>query len=225
MIARTQYKPAADDLALLLALIRTGTLAEAAQRLGVDSSTVFRAVQRLEKRIGQRLFERTRRGYLPGQLASALGTHAERVEAALEGARGELQCGSEEASGLVRVTTTDTFLQALVLPALQPLLAAHPQLRVDITATNEMVSLTRRDGRCGGARAGHRAAAGVPRTAAPRPARAERADSRMRNRSVAVDAPGVAPPAAHRRGGGAFREDDPATVGWASAHHRTWAEA
>ena len=145
MIARMQYKPTADDLALMLALMRTGTLAEAAQRLGVDSSTVFRAVQRLEKRIGQRLFERTRHGYLPGELASALSAHAERVEAALEGARGELQCGSEEASGLVRVTTTDTFLQALVLPALQPLLAAHPQLRVDITATNEMVSLTRRD--------------------------------------------------------------------------------
>ena len=141
MIALTQYKPTADDLALLLALTRTGNLADAAQRLGVDSSTVFRA----EKRIGQRLFERTRRGYLPGELAGALSAHAERVEGALEAARGELQCGSEEASGLVRVTTTDTFLQALVLPALEQLLAAHPLLRVDITATNEMVSLTRRD--------------------------------------------------------------------------------
>ena len=145
MIALTQYKPTAGDLALLLALTRTGNLADAAHRLGVDSSTVFRAVQRLEKRIGQRLFERTRRGYLPGELASALSAHAERVEGALEAARGELQCGSEEASGLVRVTTTDTFLQALVLPALEQLLAAHPLLRVDITATNEMVSLTRRD--------------------------------------------------------------------------------
>jgi DNA-binding transcriptional LysR family regulator len=145
MIARTQYKPTADDLALLLALTRTGTLADAAQRLAVDSSTVFRAVQRLEKRIGQRLFERTRHGYLPVELASALAAHAERIESTLEAARGEMQCGSEEASGLVRVTTTDTFLQALVLPSLQRLLNAHPQLRVDITATNEMVSLTRRD--------------------------------------------------------------------------------
>ena len=33
----------------MLALVRGGTLAEAARRLGVDASTVFRAVQRLER--------------------------------------------------------------------------------------------------------------------------------------------------------------------------------
>jgi DNA-binding transcriptional LysR family regulator len=143
--ARVQYKPAADDLALVLALVRGGTLADAAQRLHVDTSTVFRAVQRLEKRLAQRLFERTRRGYLAGETALALAAHAERIEAEIEAARGALQRGMDEASGLVRVSTTDTFLQDLVLPALSPLLEAHPMLRVDVTATNELVSLTRRD--------------------------------------------------------------------------------
>jgi len=145
MNATTQYRPNADDLALLLALTRTGTLADAAQRLAVDTSTVFRAVQRLEKRLGQRLFERTRRGYLPGELANTLSGHAERIEAEIEAARSALHCGTDEVSGLVRVSTTDSFLQGVVLPSLGRLLAAHPLLRVDLNATNELVSLTRRD--------------------------------------------------------------------------------
>lgn len=138
---------AAADLELLLAMNRTGTLAEAAQRLSVDASTVFRNVQRLEKRLGQRLFERTRRGYLPTEAALALAVHAERIEAELEAARAALpeHGPSGAVSGLVRVTTTDTFAQGLVLPSLAVLMAEHPRLRVELTATNELASLTRRD--------------------------------------------------------------------------------
>jgi DNA-binding transcriptional LysR family regulator len=45
--------------------VRGATLAEAARRLEADASTVFRSVQRIEKSLGQRLFERSRLGYLP----------------------------------------------------------------------------------------------------------------------------------------------------------------
>src|SRR5262249_39673741 len=137
----------AADLELLLAMTRTGTLADAAQRLSVDASTVFRNVQRLEKRLGQRLFERPRRGYPPTEAAMSLAAHAERIEAELEAARAALpeHGGPGAISGLVRVTTTDTFAQGLVLPSLAPLMAQHAQLRVELTATNELASLTRRD--------------------------------------------------------------------------------
>lgn len=45
----------ASDLHLILTLIRAQTLAEAANRYGVDQSTVFRQLQRLEKQLGRRL--------------------------------------------------------------------------------------------------------------------------------------------------------------------------
>jgi DNA-binding transcriptional LysR family regulator len=60
MIAKTQHALTAADLQVLLALVRGGTLAEAASRLDADASTVFRSVQRMEKHLGQRLFERSR---------------------------------------------------------------------------------------------------------------------------------------------------------------------
>ena len=91
VIANTQYDLSASDLEVVLALTRGITLAGSAVRLGVDASTIFRALQRLERRLGQRLFERTRSGYLATELATQLAAHAEEVEVALESARSTIE--------------------------------------------------------------------------------------------------------------------------------------
>lgn len=129
----------------MLALTRTPKLAGAASRLGVDTSTVFRALQRIERGFGQRLFERDRRGYRAGELAQALAAHGERIEGELEAARSRLATRDERVSGLVRITTADTLLYGLVMPALGALTVRHPQLRLELAASNELASLTRRD--------------------------------------------------------------------------------
>ena len=72
MIAKTQYKLAAGDMDVVLALTRAGSLQGAADRLSVDASTVFRILKRIEKGLGQRLFTTSRSGYLPLELAQAL---------------------------------------------------------------------------------------------------------------------------------------------------------
>lgn len=144
-IAKTQYTLTASDLEILLAMVRGMTLAEAARRLGADASTVFRSVQRIEKNLGQRLFERSRLGYLPTELMLGLVPHAERMEAELEAVRASMHRPHEGVSGLVRLTTTDAVLRGLVLPSLKPLLAQHPLLQLDMRTGNELVSLSRRD--------------------------------------------------------------------------------
>ena len=143
--APAQYRLEAADLAVVLALARAGTLAAASERLGVDASTVFRAIQRLERGLGQPLFERSRTGYLATELAQTLAAQAEQVEAALEAARSALQTQPERVSGSVRITTTDTILHGLVAPALQALHAQHPLLAYELHTGNELASLTRRD--------------------------------------------------------------------------------
>jgi len=145
MTAQTQYQLASADLDVVLALTRGGTLAEAGRRLGVDASTVFRALQRVEKGLGRRLFERSRAGYLATELAQQFAQHAERIEAELEAARGHAAGSAGAVSGLVRLTTTDTVLHALVLPVLPALAREHPGLRFELSATNELASLSRRD--------------------------------------------------------------------------------
>ncbi len=145
MIAKTQYALTAADMEVLLALVRGGTLAEAAGRLGADASTVFRSVQRIEKSLGQRLFERSRRGYLPSETMLGIAGHAERIEAELEAARATASRPGEEVSGRVRLTTVDAVMRGLVLPCLPTLTAQHPLLQLELRATNELLNLTKRD--------------------------------------------------------------------------------
>lgn len=140
-----QYQLSPTDLEITLALVRTGTLAAAGERLGVDASTVFRALQRLERGLGRPLFERSRSGYAATELAGQLAEHAERLEAALEAARSTVQAAPSQVSGRVRITTTDTVLHGLIAPALQGLQAEHPLLSYELHTGNELASLTRRD--------------------------------------------------------------------------------
>lgn len=145
MTAKTQYRMTPGDLEVTLALVRGGTLAAAAARLNVDSSTVFRSLQRIERGLGRPLFERARSGYLATEIATELAEHAERMEASLEAARSSVESAPSQISGSVRITTTDTVLHGLVAPALADLRIAHPLLSYELQTGNELASLTRRD--------------------------------------------------------------------------------
>lgn len=145
LIAKAQYQLDANDLALILTLTRAGTLVEAAARLNIDPSTVFRSLQRIEKGLGQSLFNRSRTGYHATELAHQLAQYAERMEIEMEAARSAVQAQPDRITGTVRITTTDTLLHGLVLPALRSLAIEHPLLQLELMASNDVASLTKRD--------------------------------------------------------------------------------
>jgi len=145
MNAKTQYHLDAVDLEVVLALVRAGTLATASERLGIDASTVFRSLQRIERGLGQPLFERSRAGYAATELARSLATHAERIETVLEESRAAAQLLPGQVSGTVRITTTDSVLHGLVAPLLKGLGAEHPLISFELLAGNELANLSRRD--------------------------------------------------------------------------------
>lgn len=144
-IAKLQYKLSASDLDVVLALSRGATLSTAADRLGIDGSTVFRQLQRIERGLGQTLFDKGRSGYRANELALQLVSHAEEMEAALEAARASIEGSPAEVSGSVRITTTDTVLHGLVAPALMRLKEQHAMLSYELHTGNDLASLTRRD--------------------------------------------------------------------------------
>ncbi len=143
--ASTHYRLDYPDLSLILALVRGGSLARAARLLGVDVSTVFRSVRRLEAALGQPLFEKSRAGYLPTSLAQTLSEQAERAEQALEAARIGVEQGGEVVSGTVRLTCSDSVLHALLLPALARFMPAYPALNLELSTSNDFANLSRRD--------------------------------------------------------------------------------
>lgn len=143
--AETHSKLGLADLELVLALVRGRTLAGAAERLGVDSSTVFRGIKRVEKDIGELLFERGRHGYLPTELGKELAGFAERIETELEEAREAAHKGDGQPSGVLRITTTDTILHSMLLPVLAGFATAYPQVQLELVATNALANLSQRD--------------------------------------------------------------------------------
>lgn len=133
------------ELALVLALMRERTLPAAAARLGQDSSTVFRAIQRLERRVGRSLFTRSRLGFEPTALAVALADHGESVETELTQASRLLEGLAAEVSGTVRVSTTDALLRYCITPLLPALRAALPAVQLEFDVQNRLVNLTQRE--------------------------------------------------------------------------------
>lgn len=148
MIAPAHYELTQVDLAVVLALVRGGTLKAAGELAGVNTSTVFRVVQRLERALGQRLFERSRSGYRATDGARQLASHAEAIETEVARARGTFGAGSGAArslAGTVRIGAIDAILHAFVVPAVAALRAEHPKLHFELIASNELASLTHRD--------------------------------------------------------------------------------
>lgn len=133
------------DLEIILALHRGRNLAGAAERLKVDTSTVFRSIKRIEKDIGEVLFDRGRQGYLATELGRELASHAERIEAQLEQAREAAFNQGAEPSGTLRVTSTDTLLHSVLLPVMARFAQAYPRIDLELLTTNTMVNLSQRD--------------------------------------------------------------------------------
>jgi DNA-binding transcriptional LysR family regulator len=133
-----------DDLHLVLAVAREGSLSGAARALGVTHSTVFRRLGGIERRMGVRLFERFRDGYA----ATSAGEIAVRVASQMADEVLSLErrlSGQDlKPSGTVRIATTDT-ISILLLKHLSDLRSAHPEIMIEVAASNAMANLTRRE--------------------------------------------------------------------------------
>ncbi len=133
-----------DDLHLVLTIGRAGTLAGAARALALNHSTVFRRLGALEARIGVRLFERFRDGYSPTAAGEEMIAVAARVDADVAAMERRLVGRDLRPSGLIRATTTDTLVE-MVMPMLAAFRARHPEITLELAASNVLFNLSRRD--------------------------------------------------------------------------------
>nr|WP_040561817.1 LysR family transcriptional regulator [Kineosphaera limosa] len=130
-----------QDLRYFLALARHGRLVVAAERIGVEHTTVSRRVQALEKAIGVRLFERTKSGWELTDPGRRLLPHAERIEETANDALDETTGGeATPAAGVVRLVATDGFGSRVVTPALARLHETHPEISIELLTTSQLLS-------------------------------------------------------------------------------------
>lgn len=133
-----------DDLRIVLAIGRDGTLSGAARTLGLNHSTVFRRLGALEQRLGVRLFERFRDGYAPTAAGEEIVALAKRVDADVTALERRLAGKDLRPSGVVRVTTTDTLI-GLLTPVAAAFRAAHPEVVLELVVSGAVFNLSKRD--------------------------------------------------------------------------------
>lgn len=133
-----------DDARVFLAIWREGSLKRAAATLGVNVSTASRRLTGLEEALDTVLFDRSADGALPTAAATTLLPFAEAMEqAALDMAASVAQL-EREVEGTVHITAPPGVVDPFVAGAIRELLALHPKLRLEVSASIAYLDLSRR---------------------------------------------------------------------------------
>lgn len=130
-----------SDLPYFLAVARAGQLNRAATAMGTDATTVGRRIRRLERALGERLFEQGTQGQ---ELTAAGQELVAQVEAMTTIAAG---IGKTDATlrGPIRISVAEGFGTWFISRHLGALSALYPDLEVDLVANSGFLNPTRRE--------------------------------------------------------------------------------
>lgn len=134
-----------NDIPLILALARGGSINAAAQELQLDASTVSRRAAAAERRLQARLFVRGRDGMRLTEAGAAFVARAADLAGRVNGMVLATASAADTVSGAVRISAIDFLFDHWLLPRLGALTARHPGLQVELMGANRNVSFTRQE--------------------------------------------------------------------------------
>ncbi|MFM0213210.1 LysR family transcriptional regulator [Paraburkholderia sediminicola] len=121
------------DLTYFLTIASTGTLARAAEQLGISQPAVTKAIQRLERKVGVTLVERTARGSVLTEAGKIFHTRVSGVSMQLDSAVEEARDVGGGHAGLLRIGATPATTSFALRSLFPTLLVERPAARVNVT--------------------------------------------------------------------------------------------
>ncbi|MBW8753780.1 MAG: LysR family transcriptional regulator [Sphingomonadales bacterium] len=128
-----------------LAVVREGSLSGAARALAVAQPTIRRRIERLEASVGAPLFVRAPNGLIPTERAEALMVHAETMALAADAFQRSASADVGRVAGTVRISASEIVAIEILPDIVSPLMAAHPELAIELSASNRNEDLLRRE--------------------------------------------------------------------------------
>ncbi|MFA5952237.1 MAG: LysR family transcriptional regulator [Hyphomicrobium sp.] len=128
-----------------LAILRGGSLSEAARSLGVAHPTVRRHLEELEAALGTTLFTRSPTGLVPTELAVQLRETAEAMESAAENLVRSASAKAGGIAGTVRISASEVVGVEVLPDILAGLRNRHGDLAIELKVSNVIDDVLRRD--------------------------------------------------------------------------------
>lgn len=129
------------DLVVVTAIRDAGSLAGAANALGMHAPAVTKRLAALEAQLGVRLFFRTTRRVTATAEGELLCEKAAPLLAGFQEAEEALRDQAREPSGAIRLAATFGFGRIWLGAALAQFQAAHPKVRIDLQLTENLPDL------------------------------------------------------------------------------------
>jgi len=134
-----------DDLKFFLMVCRTGSIRAAAKELGVNHATVSRRINNFESSLGQRLFDRSAKGYARTAAGDEIYLEASNLEERLNSVERKVAGKDDKLVGEIRVTLPEIFAGPLLMPAFAEFCKLYPEVEIDIADSTEIFNLANRD--------------------------------------------------------------------------------
>ena len=134
-----------DDLRIFIAIVDGGSLRAASLALGVNHSTVFRRLNRLEKSIGARLFDRFPEGYSLTQTGEEFRAHAIRVREEVDTLQLAVLGKDFKPRGTIRITAPDNIAYAYLPKYFETFRTTYPAIQIELIVGGTSLDLTRRE--------------------------------------------------------------------------------
>ena len=133
----------------MLAVLEDGSLAKAALRVNLSQPALTKSIQRLEKQLGVRLFERDPRGMIPTLYASGLRNYAQAVCASLLEAEQQIEALRSGHEGAITIAAPPLIMTSFVPSAVARLSQHRPKLQISLVSQTRNLYADLLDGHVG----------------------------------------------------------------------------
>ena len=127
----------------LCQIVQTGSFSGAARLAGVPVSSLSRSIQALESELGAQLLKRSTRHVATTEIGRIYVDQCQDILIAVDRAEGQVGSYQSSPSGVLRISALPLYAEVSLMPILETLQEAYPDIVIDLDLSNQVADLDR----------------------------------------------------------------------------------